>query len=207
MVLFHAGHRQSHTYRAAEEFFTGAFHATGRTPSPERRWKTLAGSAARQGWGTRGASSVAAPVGKRSSPEQVCFPGAEQQMALSAVPSAERSPPGAPPAPSAARLSPGTAGMLTHWERLEPTLSSCRHRSHHFQRLLVGWAQTVLHSECPEEAVPGMGTSSAGLSMASGGWPPMERDRFSVSELDVNWKKIKSRRKCKKKKNNRKLVG
>lgn len=34
----------------------------------------------------------------------------------------------------------------------------------------------------------------------------MERDHFSISELDVNWKTIKSRRKCKKK-NNRKLVG
>lgn len=43
-------------------------------------------------------------------------------------------------------------------------------------------------------------TSSAGLSMASCGWPPMERDHFSISELDANWKTIKSRRKCKKKK-------
>lgn len=27
----------------------------------------------------------------------------------------------------------------------------------------------------------------------------MEKDRFSISELDVNWKKIKTRRKYKKK--------
>lgn len=120
---------------------------------------------------------------------------------------AERSPPGAPPAPSP---RPGSARPrlgCSHTERhLSQRWTHARHRGHHFQRLLMGWVQTILHSECPEEAVSGMGSSSAGLSMASRGWPPMERDRFSIAELDVNWKKIKSRRKCKKK-NQTKTIG
>lgn len=90
-MLFYAGHQLSHTHRAAEELFAGAFLARGHAPFTLSSDAKPSQPAQR---GTTGKPTVppVPPARARATPKrphqwrQVCFPGAEQQMALSAAP-------------------------------------------------------------------------------------------------------------------------